>query len=171
MPRYVALLRAINVGGTGKLPMAVLKRLCSDAAFEQVETYVASGNAVFTSPASPSKVKSMLEQRLQRYAGKPVGVVIRTAEEMAVVLKTNPFHRSSPQYTVVIFLDQSPPSDALQDAKGRTDEKIQFGEREIFVHYPSGIGRSKLRIPAAKSGTARNMNTVARLAQKASDLR
>jgi uncharacterized protein (DUF1697 family) len=171
MARYVALLRAINVGGTGKLPMADLKRLCSEAGFTQVETYIASGNVVFTSKTSAAKVKSVLEQCFQDYAAKPVGVIVRTAEEMAAVVKANPFPNAAPQYTLVIFLDKSPPKTAVRDAKGRVDEKMQLGEREIFVHYPSGMGRSKLRIPAAKAGTARNMNTVAKLAQLASNLR
>jgi uncharacterized protein (DUF1697 family) len=171
MARYVALLRAVNVGGTGKLPMADLKRLCSEAGFNQVETYIASGNAVFTSKTSAAKVKSVLEQCLQDYAGKQVGVIVRTAEEMAAVVKANPFPNAAPQYTLVIFLDKSPPKTALHDAKSRVDEKMQLGDREIFVHYPSGMGRSKLRIPAAKAGTARNMNTVAKLAQLASNLR
>ena len=73
MVKYVALLRAVNVGGTGKLPMADLKAICSDAGFTQVETYIASGNVVFESKMTPSKVKSELEKRLHEYSGKPVG--------------------------------------------------------------------------------------------------
>jgi uncharacterized protein (DUF1697 family) len=68
----------------------------------------------------------------------------------------------------VIFLDERPPTDALDHVSGRRDEEMRLGAREIFVHYASGMGRSKLKIPAAQSGTARNMNTVARLAQIAS---
>src|SRR5262245_38232826 len=82
-PKYVALLRAINVGGTGKLPMADLKAMCEEAGFAHVATYIASGNVVFESSAPEAKVKAALEKRLQGYAGKPVGVVVRTAAEMA----------------------------------------------------------------------------------------
>jgi uncharacterized protein (DUF1697 family) len=64
MTRYIALLRAVNVGGTGKLPMADLKSICEDLRFARVETYIASGNVVFESKAAPSKVKSELEARL-----------------------------------------------------------------------------------------------------------
>jgi len=91
MTRYIALLRAVNVGGTGKLPMADLKSICEDAGFARVETYIASGNVVFESKAAPSKVKSELEARLLEYAGKPIGVMVRTAAEMRTVLKANPF--------------------------------------------------------------------------------
>lgn len=170
MSKYVALLRAVNVGGTGKLPMADLRAMCGDAGFAQVQTYIASGNAVFVSTASPAKVKSALEARLHAYAGKPVGVAVRTASEMAAVLKANPFPKLPSSKTVAIFLDKRPPSDALDHAVGAKDEQMRFGKREIFVHYGNGIGKSKLRIPAAKAGTARNMNTVAKLVEMASKL-
>lgn len=168
MTRYIALLRAVNVGGTGKLPMADLRAMCGDAGFVRVETYIASGNVVFESKASPGSVKAELEARLLAYAGKPIGVAVRTAAEMATVLKANPFPKAEPKYTCAIFLDQRPPHDAFDHASGRSDEKMHLGAREIFVHYPSGMGRSKLRVPAAKTGTARNMNTVAKLAEMAS---
>ena len=167
MTKYVALLRAVNVGGTGSLPMADLKSICSDAGFARVETYIASGNVVFESKAAPSKVKATLEARLLAYAGKPVGVVLRTAGEMAAVLEANPFPKAEPKHTYAIFLDHQPARDALDDAVGQGDEEMRLGDKEIFVHYRSGMGRSKLRIPAAKSGTARNMNTVAKLAELA----
>lgn len=170
MTNYIALLRAVNVGGTGKLPMAELKAMCSDAGFAQVQTYVASGNVVFASKATPKKVKSTLEARLLAYAGAPVGVVVRTASEMAAVLKANPFPQAARNRTVAIFLDEPPPHDALALAVGMQDEEMGLGVREIYVHYGAGMGRSKLKIPAAKIGTARNMNTVATLAEMAGKL-
>ena len=171
MAKYVALLRAVNVGGTGKLPVTELKAMCEEAGFANVQTYIASGNVVFASKASPAKVKAMLEARLLAYAGKPIGVVVRTASEMAAVLKANPFSKLPPNYTVAIFLDKPPPSDVLDHVAGVKDEKMRLGRREIFVHYGSGQGKSKLRIPAAKTGTARNMNTIAKLAGMAAGLK
>ena len=170
MTKYIALLRAVNVGGTGKLPMADLKSICEDAGFTRVETYIASGNVVFESKAAPSKVKAELEARLLEYAGKPIGVMVRTAAEMRTVLKANPFRDGEGKYTYAIFLDHRPPHEALDHVTGQSDEKMSLGDREIFVHYPSGMGRSKLQIPAAKTGTARNMNTVAKLAEMVSKL-
>jgi uncharacterized protein (DUF1697 family) len=168
MTKYIALLRAVNVGGTGKLPMPELKAMCCDAGFARVETYIASGNVVFESKSSASKVKAELEGRMRAFAGKPVGVVVRSVPEMLAVLTANPFAKTEPKYTHVIFLDDPPPSDTLAHVSGRQDEQIRLGDRELFVHYPSGMGRSKLRIPAAKAGTARNMNTVAKLVEIAS---
>jgi uncharacterized protein (DUF1697 family) len=170
MPNYVALLRAVNVGGTGKLPMAKLQAMCVDAGFTVVKTYIASGNVVFASPARPAKVKAELEARLLAYAKKPVGVIVRTAAEMQGVLDANPFPNAAANRTVAIFLDERPPSDALARASGAKDEKMRLGEREIYVHYGEGMAASKLRIPAAKSGTMRNMNTIAKLAAIAANL-
>jgi uncharacterized protein (DUF1697 family) len=167
MPVYIALLRAVNVGGTGKLPMAELKAMCAAEGFSQVATYIASGNVVFSARPSAAKVKAALEKRLSAYAGKPVGVAIRTADEMAEILAANPFPKAAPNRTVAIFLDDPPPRGALADIRGQKDEELKLGRREIYVHYGAGRGQSKLVIPAGRSGTARNMNTIAKLIELA----
>src|SRR5688572_30008308 len=113
MPKFVALLRAVNVGGTGKLPMADLVSMAKAAGFQRVRTYIASGNLVFESPGSEKDVKALLELSLASYAGKHVGVLVRTDEEMAAVLAANPFADKAPNRTVVIFLDDPPPPDTL----------------------------------------------------------
>jgi uncharacterized protein (DUF1697 family) len=168
MPTYIALLRAVNVGGSGKLPMAELKAMCVAEGFASVQTYIASGNVVFDSKLPAAKVKGALEKRLQAYAGSPIGVLIRTTDEMIAVLKANPFPQAPPNWTVAIFLDEAPPADALAAIKGRQDEEVRLGRREIYVAYGSGMGRSKLKIPAAANGTARNINTIAKLVELAS---
>jgi len=170
MPSLIALLRAVNVGGTGKLPMSDLKAICEALGFADVRTYIASGNVVFESRKSEAAVKSTLEKRLAAYAGKPVGVLVRTADEMARILADNPFPKLAPNRTMAVFLDRAPPADTLATVRGRKDEKIRLGRREIYIHYGEGMGQSKLVIPAAKAGTARNMNTVAVLAKMASEV-
>ena len=170
MTAYIALLRAVNVGGTGKLPMAELKAMCEEAGFARVATYIASGNVVFTSRATERSVKAKLEEALTAYAGKHVGVMVRTAAEMAAVAKANPFSREAGNRVVAIFLDNPPPADAVSAATGAADEKLAAGVREIYVHYGEGMAHSKLKIPAARNGTARNMNTVVKLAQMAAEL-
>jgi uncharacterized protein (DUF1697 family) len=157
----------VNVGGTGALPMAELKALCVKAGFTRVETYIASGNVLFNTSAGPAKVKAELESRLLDYAGKPIGVVLRSDAEIAAVLRDNPFAKMEPRLTHAFFLDAPPLDQALKQISGRADEELRLGVREIYVYYPSGMGRSKLKIPAARLGTARNMNTVAKLVQLA----
>lgn len=165
MTHYVALLRAVNVGGTGKLPMSVLKALCEAIGFTQVRTYIASGNVIFTSDLGESAVKKRLEQQLHDHAGKPVGVLIRTAAEMARVLAGNPFPGAPGNRVVAIFLDDAPPANALDDVRHQKLERLACGTREIYVHYGEGMANSRLVIPAAKAGTARNINTIAKLAE------
>ena len=163
MTSYACLLRAVNVGGTGKLPMAELRAMCEAAGFTDVRTYIASGNVVLRSASTARHVQATLEAALARYAGKPVAVLVRTAAEMSAVFDANPFPDAAPNRVVVVFLDQPPPPDALHQASGQAGEQLVLGRREIYVHYPDGMGNSKLKIPGAKAGTARNLNTVATL--------
>lgn len=168
MTHYIALLRAVNVGGTGKLPMSELKSMCEALGFANVRTYIASGNVLFTSKLGESAVRKRLEQRLHDYAGKPVGVLVRSAAEMAQVLADNPFPEEPGNRVVAIFLDDAPPAHALDDVKHRKQERLACGKREIYVHYGDGMANSRLTIPAAKAGTARNINTIAKLTQLSS---
>src|SRR5271155_5168474 len=165
MGRYIALLRAVNVGGTGKLPMADLKAMCVGADFAEVETYIASGNVVFTSPSDAASAASILQSMLLEYAGKPIGVIVRSAREMADILNANPYPSHDPKHTYVLFLDAPPTQNALDTVTGQDGEEMRLGKREIYIAYPNGMGSSKLKIPAGKTGTARNLNTVRALVE------
>ncbi|HXV17731.1 MAG TPA: DUF1697 domain-containing protein, partial [Gemmatimonadaceae bacterium] len=111
MTTFIALLRAVNVGGTGKLPMADLKEMCETAGFLSVRTYIASGNVIFESRLREAAVKRALESALLDYAGKSVGVMVRSAAEMTEVLARNPFPKAPANRTMAIFLDEAPPAD------------------------------------------------------------
>ncbi len=167
MTPYVALLRAVNVGGTGKIPMKELKAMCEEAGFEDVATYIASGNVVLRSDDGAEKVKEILELRLADYAGKKVDVFVRTAREMRDLVEVNPFPDEPGNRVAVLFLDRRPPKDLDSLATGVGDERFTAAAREIFVHYPEGMGVSKLKFGRDLVSTARNMNTVAKLAEMA----
>jgi uncharacterized protein (DUF1697 family) len=149
--------------------MAELRAMCERAGLAAVRTYIASANVVLDSDQDEAQVKTALQAQLTRYAGKPVGVLVRSAREMAAVLAANPFPCEAPNRTVVIFLDAAPPADALESAKGLTNERLALGRREIYVAYGAGMADSKLAIPAAKHGTARNVNTAAKLVEMVGD--
>jgi len=170
MNAYIALLRAVNVTGNGMLPMTELKSMCEELGFKSVKTYIASGNVVFTSRKTEAQVKAALEKAVAAYLGKPANVLVRTAAEMAAVLAANPFKEMHGSKTLAFFLDSTPAADALEPRAHHIDEQIQPGLREIYVYYPNGQGQSRLRIPAFKNATARNMNTVAKLAEMAAAL-
>jgi uncharacterized protein (DUF1697 family) len=167
---YIALLRAVNVGGTGKLPMAELKAMCDAAGFTKARTYIASGNALFESDLGEAMVQTKLADALEAYAGKTVGVLVRTAAEMAAVATANPFPDAAGNRVVALFLDEAPPADTIEHARHVNGEVMALGRREIYVHYGDGMADSKLVIPAAKTGTGRNLNTVAKLAELAAAL-
>ena len=152
------------------MPMEDLRSLCAELGFIKVQTYIASGNVIFSCRKSETQVKALLEVSLERYAGKRVGVFVRTATEMASISANNPFPDVPFNRSVAIFLDAAPPRDTLDHVVDRKDELIALGRREIYVHYGDGMAKSKLRIPAAKAGTARNLNTVAKLAELAAKL-
>jgi uncharacterized protein (DUF1697 family) len=170
MTAFIALLRAVNVGGTGKLPMTELTAMCETLGYGQVKTWIASGNVVLTSDQDEARVKADLEAKLLAWAGKPIAVMVRTADEMRAVFQANPFPDRAPNRTVAIFLDDTLAPDFADGIKGQKDEEVRSGLREIYVHYGDGMADSKLAIPAAKTGTARNMNTVAKLADMAAAL-
>src|SRR5690349_1395165 len=167
MTIYVGLLRAINVGGTGKLAMSELCSLCEAAGLKRPKTYIQSGNIVFESALSEAQVKAKLEKLLAVKIGKPVAVLVRTGPELEATLARNPFKRESPARVLIHFLDDPPPGDPLASTTAPGGEQLKLIGRELFVFYPDGQGKSKLKLPFAKVATARNLNTVAKLAELA----
>ena len=97
-------------------------------------------------------------------------MIVRTASEIASVLARNPFADSPGNRVAALFFDGPLPADPLEGVAGAKNEQIRSGERELFVLYPEGMASTRLRIPGEKQGTARNMNTVAKLAEIASAL-
>ena len=108
----------------------------------------------------------MLEERLDRFAGKPIPVFVRTASEMAAVAAGNPFDDDKPSRVMAHFIAESPHEAMLAQATGVAGERMALGPRVIYVSYGEGIARTRLKLPAVRGGTARNMNTVARIAER-----
>ena len=169
MSSLVALLRAVNVGGGEKLPMKELKRLCEEAGFESVSTYIASGNVAFKSSDKPDRAQTILEQRIEDYCGMHIDVFIRTAREMMDLVEANPYPDEPGNKTAVWFLEQKPPANLEAGAKGVQKEKFEAADREVFVSYPDGLGQTKLKLDVG-TATVRNMNTVKKLAEMAKAL-
>jgi uncharacterized protein (DUF1697 family) len=157
------LLRAINVGGTGKLPMSELRELCMETGFEDVATYIQSGNVVFSSKKGKPEVQRLLEKALAAKMGKPYGVLVRTPAELAAILDRNPFPDAPGNRVLVLFLDRPQPAEALAGLKIPGREQVHLAGSEVFIHFPDGMGRSKLKLPFASTATGRNVNTVAKL--------
>jgi uncharacterized protein (DUF1697 family) len=161
------LLRAVNVGGTGALPIATLRNLGEDCGFADVRTYIASGNLLFASDGSEAEVKAALEERLAGWAGKPIAVFVRTAAELAAIVAANPFPDANGSRHMVFFYDAPPPADLPSRCRDAGGERIALGARELHVDYGDRIRTSRLKVPDPLARTARNINTVRKLAELA----
>jgi uncharacterized protein (DUF1697 family) len=166
MTVFIALLRAINVGGTGKLPMKDLSLLCTELGFRKVRTYIQSGNVIFESGLSEKAIQARLEKALTERLGKRADVLVRTASELQSVLKANPFPNAEASKVGVFFRSDVVSKSLLAKVVAPGGEKVRLGKREIYIHFPQGMGRSKLRLPGGV-GTLRNINTVAKLVDMA----
>jgi uncharacterized protein (DUF1697 family) len=163
MPTHIALLRAVNVTGTGILRMEELRAICAKAGFKGVRTYIQSGNVVLSTAKSAEETKATLERIVAKKIGKPLRVLVRSADEMAAVEKGNPFPEAEPNRLMVLFLDEAPPKAALKGWRIPGGERLALKGRELYIHFPDGQGNSKLKVPFMDVGTGRNLNTVRKL--------
>jgi uncharacterized protein (DUF1697 family) len=167
---YVALLRAVNVAGTGKLPMRELQRMGEECGFDKVRTFIASGNLLFVSKAGVDDVRTCLSTRVAAFFGRDVPVFVRSAAEMAALAQGNPFPDDKPSRVMAYVIDEEPSAAMLAEARQVQGERMALGPRALYVSYGEGIGSSKLKLPAAAAGTARNMNSVGRMAALLAEL-
>ena len=166
--RWAGLLRAVNVGGR-KLTMATLRKSAEDAGFTDVATLLASGNIVFAAEGGERAVRGRLEKAIQADAGFTVEVLLRTRAQLAALLKANPFPDGNGSQVLIALLDGRAPT-GLADAMAAlvVDEEFVVAGTEVWVHFPSGMGRSKLaaKLPTLVTPTimtGRNLNTVTKL--------
>jgi uncharacterized protein (DUF1697 family) len=164
MAIFIALLRGINVGGTGLLPMKDLAALCDGQGFANVRTYIQSGNVLFECKLSEEQASRKLEKALAAKMSKPISVMLRTQAELRAILDANPFPDKEPAKVAVAFLAGPVPKETLRNLVAPDGELVRPGKREICVYYPDGMGRSKLKLPMGGApATVRNINTVAKL--------
>ena len=170
MTAYVALIRAVNVSGTGKLPKEDLKAMGEASGFEKVRTFINSGNLLFTSELKEAEAKKRMERKVADYFGKAVAVFVRSAGEMRQAVERDPFTDDKPSRRYAHFIDEKPVQAMLDEARDVKGERLALGPRCIYVSYGEGIGKTKLKLSAVKQGTARNMNSVARIAALLAEL-
>ncbi|MGA0604196.1 DUF1697 domain-containing protein [Caulobacter sp. KR2-114] len=172
MTPFVALLRAVNVGGKTMLPMADLRALAEAQGWADVKTLLQSGNLVFRAQGQAAELEQALEDAIAAHAGRRFTVLVRTPAQWSALIADNPYPdaaRDDPSHLVALLLRSAPAAEA-QDAlraaiRGR--EVFTVKGREAWFVYPDGIGDSKLT-PALidrhlGSGTGRNWNTVLKI--------
>ena len=174
MARFVALLRAVNVGGR-KLPMAELRALCVELGGRDVEPYIQSGNLVFSADGKREALEAQLEKAIAERFGMEVPVIVRTAAEWALYPAGNPFPKAAKDEPnrLMLLLSKKPPAAgaaAAIEAKATAGEQVRQAGAALWIHYPGGAGTSKLTptlIDRAigSPATARNYNTVLRIGE------
>ena len=176
MARYAALLRGINIGPRNRIAMPALREALEEAGFEDVATYVQSGNVVLTSGAKADAVRRKVEQVIAGNFGLDIPVLVRTKAELAAVVKRNPLGKvaTEPKRYQVSFLDKKLPAKTLTEleAVAVPGEQVVAHGRELYAWHPAGVARSKLWAKlAGKSlgvtARARNWTTVEALLELA----
>jgi uncharacterized protein (DUF1697 family) len=168
---YALLLRAVNVGGHGSLPMATLREVLTGLGYENVATYLQSGNAVLTTSQSATALIDAVQGALKQRMGQDIDAVVRTAAQLDRIVEHGPLPPAlAPTSKHVTFLrkaSDSAPLSALP-LKDLTPERLFIEGTEVYLLLPNGIGRSKLAALVtqrlkATPGTTRNWNTVVAL--------
>lgn len=178
MNAYAALLRGVNVGGHNIIKMAALRDLCGEIGLEQPRTLLQSGNVVFRATENdPADVEAMLAAAIAERFGFQVDVMVRTEDDLSAVIDGCPLRAAAtadPRRVVAMFLADAPESRSVADLQSQNQgpEVIAPGEGVIYIHYPDGMGRSKLTNTVVEKrlgvrGTARNWNTVTGLQELA----
>ena len=171
--RCVALLRGINVGGNTRLPMQPLRELCEELGWREVQSYIQSGNVVFSADATAPELEAELEQGVKRRFGLSVPAIVRGGADWIAFVAGNPFPGESAREPnlVMLALAKSPPK---ADAEGALRERATNGEQivrvgdALWIHFAGGAGRSRispglLDRAVGSPVTTRNWRTVLKL--------
>ena len=150
MPIYISMLRGINVGGHKRIKMEQLRESLKALGFEQVKTYIQSGNIVFkTGKSSTLALSKKIEERILSDFGHSVSVISRTVDEMEKTIESNPFLKErgiDPEKLHVVFLSEVPAPAALKklaDLTTAPDQSRCLG-KEIYLYLPNGVSESSL---------------------------
>ena len=173
-PTYIALLRGINLGGHKIVKMDQLRKTFEDLGFEDVKTYIQSGNVIFKAPAqTPAKLAERIEEKILGQFGFPVPVVVKTAVEIGEVISSNPLLKEKgidPANLHVTFLACAPNQSALKtlNAAEVSPDQFRCSAQAVYLHCPHGyhatkLGNNVLEKMLKVGTTTRNWNTVNKL--------
>lgn len=167
MKTYIILLRGINVSGKNKLPMADLRELLNDLKFENVQTYIQSGNVILDSEESKTRVCSLIKEGISSKFGYDVPVIARTVKEWENVVENYPFPIDNPKIVAFVFLDKTSEFSEIE-IKNIGDDKFKIDKDMVYFYCPNGFGKSKITNNLFENklkvtATTRNYNTTIKL--------
>lgn len=177
MKTYIVLLRGVNVGGHHKLPMAELRKLLSEQGFEDIKTYIQSGNVVLSSSlANNSKIEFKIKNTIYEAFGFSVPVLVKTREELQRVFNNCPFKENKKKASYFAIFKEKLDSDLIKIALQKTypDEEFIIIDSCIYLFCANGYGRSKFNLNYFErlfntNATARNYNTMVKLLDMAEE--
>lgn len=177
MKTFIALLRGINVGGHKTVPMSQLRSLCEKLGWCDVQTYIQSGNVIFSAGGKPAVLETKLEHAIEEHFGFPVSVIVRAAVDWPAYIKSNPFFdacKNEPKLVMLCLAKTPPKPDAAKILRERAagGERIEQVSDALWIHFAGGVARSKispalLDRAAGSAVTARNWLTVLKLQELA----
>lgn len=179
MERYLAFLRGINVGGHNKIPMAELRERCESWGFEDVRSYIQSGNLIFRSHMHKNEIEDFLSKEIEAHFGVTVPVIVRRDDEWLRYSDENPFPEAAEREANLVMIGLCKKAPAAE-ATSRLAERARHGERvvqvgdDIWIHFAGGSGTSRLSPSAIDKAvespvTTRNWRTVLKLSQMLHD--
>lgn len=171
--KFVGLLRGINVGGHNKIPMSDLRSLCTGIGWDEVQSYIQSGNLVFSAATTATRLEDQLEESIERHFGLQIPVIVRNADDWSRYVKNNPFPEMSlqePNRVALALSKRTPKSDAAERLRERAEngESVTQVGNGLWIHFSSGAAKSKLSPTllnrfVGSPVTVRNWRTVLKL--------
>jgi uncharacterized protein (DUF1697 family) len=169
---FVALLRGVNVGGNNAIPMSTLCSLCTEIGCRDVQSYIQSGNVVFSAAGSQPALEAELEAGIERRFGLSIPVIVRAAADWRSYVQNNPFPEAEPNRVMLALSKRPPKPNAAHDLCQRATkgERVTQEGDALWIHFPGGVGKSKLtpslldRV-VGSSVTMRNWRTVVKLGE------
>ena len=171
MSQYIVLLKGINVGGHKKVPMAELRQLLTDAGFEEIQTYIQSGNVILQSKEKAvHKIENLVSKTILNHFGFEVSVLVKTREELYRIFINSPFSEDKKKMSYYMMLHDKPEQELVKEASEKTyeGEEYQILDDCIYYFHDKCLGKAKFNVNFFERkfntfATARNYNTMAKL--------
>lgn len=176
MPTYIALLKGINVGGHKKVPMVELRELLLKTGFQNVQTYIQSGNVVLKSSDETDTVEQKIYKAIQTHFGFDVAVIVKTRDELQSIFDTSPFSNDKKENSYFITLNKPPKKELLKDVESISyeNEEVVIKKDAFYFYSSKGYGSAKFNMNTYEKklkviGTVRNYNTMVKLIAMSSE--
>ena len=176
MKTYIALLKGINVGGHKKVSMAELRDLLAKSGFQNVQTYIQSGNVIFKSVDETHNIEVKISNLISVHFGFDVSVIVKTNPELQLIFDSCPFENAKKEKSYFIILNKIPERNLIEEINkiSYDDEEIIIKNNCLYFYCPKGYGQTKFNMSTYErklkvNGTSRNYNAMVKLLSLSTD--